>query len=64
MTKRKDIENLEVILLAIRRVENSPEHGSLEAAERLDTLHTALKNQCQEVVDIQKLEELETKNAS
>lgn len=58
--QRKDIEAMEVILLAIRRVENSAEHGSLDAAIRLDTLYTALKTAATTVVENQKLDELDT----
>lgn len=60
--QRKDIEALEVILLAIRRVENSPEHNTVEAALRLDTLYTALKSAANTVVENQKLDELDTDN--
>lgn len=59
---RKDIENMEIILLAIRRVEAERNNDSLEAAQRLDTLYSSLRIAAWSVVENQKLDELDTTN--
>jgi hypothetical protein len=61
---RKDVEALEVILLAIKRIEKRADPLSTKDSMDLDTLYTALKAQCHEVVEIQKLESLDMKRAN
>lgn len=61
--KRKDISDLAMILIAIRRVEK--EAGiALEKMERLDTLYGALAIAAKTVIETQQLEEVEDVLAS
>lgn len=59
MLKRKDIENLQTILLAIKRVESVGDASSIQIAENLDALYSALKSQANTVIENQLLEEID-----
>lgn len=56
MRIRKDIENLKTILLSVEKLERNGDANSIQTAENLDALYTALKSQAKTVIENEELE--------